>query len=126
TQQPTSPEQQSIPSYSDEEVRSFAVAVLAVEEIKAMYGAKLMAARSRAEQQKLHEAASRDMVKAVKEQGISVDKYKEMLVNAQANPVLAEKVNQNIKEHLKEPGNQEQVPGNGEPGDQGRPDDSKQ
>src|SRR5882724_4209931 len=70
------PEKPAAP-YSDAELRSFAVALLEVDRIKTTYAPKL-ALTLRAQQQ-VKQAASAEMVQALKDQGMSVDKYQEML-----------------------------------------------
>ena len=92
----------SSPSYSDQELRSFAVAVLEVERIKSSYAPKL--AQNLREQAQVKQAASLELLMALKQQGISVDKYQEMLNNVQSNPELAGKVNEYLKNSASEKG----------------------
>lgn len=88
-------EQPSSSSYSDKELRSFAVALLEVERIKSTYAPKL--AQNLREQAQVKQAASLELLTALKQQGMSVDKYQEMLATVQSNPQLAGKVNDYIK-----------------------------
>ena len=83
-------------SYSDQELRSFAVAVLEVERIKSSYAPKL--AQNLREQAQVKQAASLELLLALKQQGMSVDKYQQMLSSVQSNPQLADKVNGYLKD----------------------------
>ena len=93
------PAQQSASSFSDSELKSFAVAVLEVQRINDTYVPKLESAKSPEEQQQLRQTASQEMVRAVEKEGMSVDKYKEILSQAQADPAVAERV----KQHMRNP-----------------------
>jgi len=93
---PSQSEPSSSPSYSDQELKSFAVAVLEVERIKSSYAPKL--AQNLREQALVKQAASLELLMALKQQGMSVDKYQEMLSNVQSDPDLADKVNTYLKQ----------------------------
>ena len=93
-------------AYSEQELHSFAVAVLEVERIKASYAPKL--AQNLREQAQVKQAASLELLMALKQHGMSVDKYQEMLASVQSNPQLADKVNEFLKKSDEEKG-----PGNG-------------
>jgi len=90
----------SAPSYSDQELHSFAVALLEVERIKSAYAPKL--AQNLREQAQVKQAASLELLLALKQQGMSVDKYQEMLASVQSNPDLAGKVNEYLKKSASE------------------------
>ncbi|MPZ46366.1 MAG: DUF4168 domain-containing protein [Betaproteobacteria bacterium] len=91
------PAEQSASSFSDSELKSFAVAVLEVQRINDTFVPKLESAKSPEEQQKLRKTASQEMVRAVEKEGMSVDKYKEIMSQTEANPAVAERV----KEHMR-------------------------
>jgi hypothetical protein len=91
------PAAQAASSYSDDELKSFAVAVVEVQRINDTYVQKLESAASPEEQQQLRKAASQEMVQAVQKGGLSVDKYKEIMSQAETDPVVA----QRVKEHIK-------------------------
>lgn len=86
-------------SYSDQELHSFAVAMLEVERIKSNYAPKL--AENLRQQAQVKQAATLELLLALKQQGMSVDKYQEMLSNVQANPQLADKVSEYLKSEAK-------------------------
>lgn len=102
---PSAPADQAAPtdpsaaSYSDQELHSFAVAMLEVERIKSNYAPKL--AENLRQQAQVKQAAALELMLALKQQGISVDKYQEMLANVQANPQLADKVNGYLESEAK-------------------------
>ena len=93
------PTEPSTASYSDQELHSFAVAMLEVERIKSNYAPKL--AENLRQQAQVKQAASLELLLALKQQGMSVDKYQEMLTNVQANPPLADKVSEYLKSEAK-------------------------
>lgn len=95
---PTEPSP-STPSYSDRELHSFAVAMLEVERIKSNYAPKL--AENLRQQAQVKQAATLELLLALKQQGISPDKYQEMLNSVQQNPQLADKVNEYLKSEAK-------------------------
>jgi hypothetical protein len=83
---------QSNASYSDKELRSFAEAAMEVKHIKEVYIPQIVAATSEDEQQKLEEAATKEMTKAVEDRGLKVGRYQEILAAALTQPELAHKV----------------------------------
>ena len=95
------PAEQAAPGYSDSELKSFAVAVLEVQRMNDTYVPKLESAKSPEEQQQLRQTASKEMVRAVEKEGMSVDKYKAILSDAQTNPAVAERVKEHMKSTLK-------------------------
>jgi len=88
----------SAASYTDAELRSFAGALLDVARIKQAYTPQLEAAEDAEEQQEVKQAASVEMVQAVEQQGMSVDRYQEILLNALTNPELAKRVDRYLKQ----------------------------
>lgn len=92
-----SPSQPPALSYSDDELRSFVVAALEVQRINNTYLPKLQAATTPEEQQQVREEASVEMVQAVEKNGLSVDKYKEILDQARTNPEVASRVKEHVK-----------------------------
>lgn len=94
---PTEPTEQSAPSYSDAELKSFAVAAIEVKRIHDAYAPKFESATSPAEQQQVQQTASQEMVRAVEKEGISVEKYEEIAGQVNVNPAIAERV----REHLR-------------------------
>ena len=87
------PVEQSVTPYSEGELQSFAAAALEVKRIKETYIPKLQAAQTTAEEEKVKEAASKEMVHAVEERGLSLDKYHEILIAALTDTEVAQRVN---------------------------------
>lgn len=85
-------------NYTDTDLKSFAVAVLEVNRIKQAYLPKFQSAATPKEQMDVQNKATVEMEKAVSKQGMTVDKYQEILAHAQNNPEVADKVNALIKE----------------------------
>lgn len=95
--QETAPAQPSVetpqPSqdYSDETLRSFAVAFLQVDEINRQYTPRLQEATTPEEQQQIQQEASQEMVNAVEgAEGITIQEYTSIMQAAQADPELAQ------------------------------------
>jgi len=93
------PAEPAAPSYSDQQLHAFAVAMLEVERIKSNYAPKL--AENLRQQAQVKQAAALELLLALKQHGMSVDKYQEMLANVQADPQLADKVNEYLESEAK-------------------------
>ena len=91
---------QTAPTYSDAELKSFAAAVVEVHRINDQYIPKLQAASTPDEEQKLEAAALHEMVQAVEKEGISVEKYEEILTHAQTNRDIAHRLKQPLRDAL--------------------------
>lgn len=89
-------EQTALP-YSDAELRSVARAVLEVQRINNAYVPKLEAARTPEEEQGVVQAASREMNRAVEQSGMSVDRYREILIHAEQDSTLADRIRDHIR-----------------------------
>ena len=83
-------------AYNDAELKKFADAALDVVRIKAAYAQVI--AQKMQEQQEARQAASQEMEEAVKQHGMSVEKYQEILTNIQADPDLAGRVDKHLSE----------------------------
>ena len=87
-------------TYSDAELKSFASAVVEVHRINDAYIPKLQAASTADEEEKLEAAALREMVQAVEKEGISVEKYEEILTQAQRDHGIALRLKRPLKDAL--------------------------
>lgn len=96
-QQQLPPPGQQAPSYSSEELETFAQAVIKVQEINKSYAPEMEAAETMEQRHKIHEAANKESVKAIRAQGISVETYNEIFAAAQADSRLMERVNRHIE-----------------------------
>ena len=90
--------EQEIPSYSDTELKSFAVAVLEVQRINNAYLSRLQAAATREEQDQVLQTATDEMTEVVEKNGMSVDRFTQILTHAQASPGLADRVRRHMQE----------------------------
>lgn len=91
------PLQSSPPAYGDEELKSFAAAAIEVQRINDFYLPKLQAAQSAQEEQDVQRTASGEMMQAVESKGITVDKFNEILVIAQLDPEIADRIAHHIQ-----------------------------
>ena len=80
-------------SYSDAELKSFAAAAVEVHRINSGYLPK-MADAAPDQQRALEQQALRETTAAVEKQGLTSDKYDEILTAAQTRPEVATKVEQ--------------------------------
>jgi len=96
SQELQAPAEQSASGYSDAELKSFATAAVEVRRIQIAYAPKYQSATSAEEQQQVQRTAVEEMARAVQKEGISVDKYNEIVGQIRENPVVAERV----REHL--------------------------
>jgi|SRR5688572_31884985 hypothetical protein len=90
--------EQSSPTFSDTELKAFAVIVVEVQRIADSYRPKVEAAQTVREKEKLEVAASDELARAVKQEGLTVERYKEILSQTMSNPEVAGRVKQHIKQ----------------------------
>jgi len=84
--------------FSDEQIRSFALAALEVQEIRTEYVARIQQAGSDDERQQLAEEASAEMVGAVQDTpGITVEDYNAIVQASSDNPELTERINREMQ-----------------------------
>lgn len=105
TQQTEQKAQQTAPaqSYDDAKLQSFAVAFLEVDKVKREFAPKLQQAKSEEEQKQIQTEAGQKMVQAVENaEGISVNEYNEIIQSAQADPELAQRLNEIIQKEAAE------------------------
>jgi hypothetical protein len=84
--------------FTDNDLKSFATALVQVSRINDNYLPIYYAARTPEEQQAVEQKASREMVQAVEGAGMSVAKYHEILGHARTNPEIANRINEHVKE----------------------------
>ncbi|HVO90976.1 MAG TPA: DUF4168 domain-containing protein [Casimicrobiaceae bacterium] len=87
----------STPYYSDDELKSFVGAALDVIRVKDAYTPLLEAAATPEQATLVKQQASAEMTKAVEGQGMTVDRFQEILTNAQGAPDLAARINQQLQ-----------------------------
>lgn len=84
-------------SYEDNDLNSFAVAAVKVHRINNAYSRKMEEAKSEPEMHELEERANGEMVKAVRNEGLTVDQYQTIASRLKTDPDLAKRVQQKIK-----------------------------
>ena len=77
---------------SDAMVRKVGTALRHVVTIRQEYAQRQQSEKSPEQQQKLTDQAQKDMVKAIGEQGLSVDQYSQAMQMAQADPALRQRL----------------------------------
>jgi hypothetical protein len=89
-------------SYSDDQLRSFAVATLQIQEVGQEYQPRMEAAESTEQQQQLAQEANAQMVQIVEQvEGITVPEYNEIAEAARANPEIMQQINTLIGEEVR-------------------------
>lgn len=88
----------NVPAYSDTELKSFAAAVLEVQRINDVYSAKLQAAATPEEQDTVVQTATNQMTQVVEKNGMSVDRFTQILGDAQMSPGLADRVRRHMQD----------------------------
>ena len=77
---------------SDAMVRKVGTALRQVVTIRQQYAQREQSEKSPEQQQKLTDQAQKDMVKAIGEQGLSVDQYSQAMQMTQADPALRQRL----------------------------------
>lgn len=88
----TSNEPMGVKEFTDEELKSFAAASLRVEEIGSKWQPKISDAEDKADEEQLREEAMSEMVQAVQQKGLSVDRYNRIALAVQSDPEIARTV----------------------------------
>jgi post-segregation antitoxin (ccd killing protein) len=97
------PTERPTATYSDAELKSFAAAAVNVHRINSNYLPKLAEA-SPDEQRQIEKQALQETTQAVEKQGLTSDKYDEILTAAQSKPEVAKKVEKYLNETPPKPG----------------------
>jgi hypothetical protein len=84
--------------FSDEELKTFVVAVIEVQRINDDYMNKLGAVSTPEEQDRVLQTAADQMTQVVEKNGMTVDRFTEILNHAQMNPQLASRVRKHMNE----------------------------
>ena len=83
-------------NYSDAELKSFAVAMVKVAVISDIYMPKLIIADTAEQQRQVEQVASREMTQAVEDEGMTIERFHQILAHARDNPEIAERVKQHL------------------------------
>lgn len=99
--QPSTPPAQTSPApqvdVKEQELKSFASAVVQLQEIKQSYSQKIGQAGDKQKAQEIQGKMQEDMRRAIKDQGLSVERYTEIGQAVQNDPELRQQVNQLVK-----------------------------
>ncbi|NMG40086.1 DUF4168 domain-containing protein [Chelativorans sp. ZYF759] len=96
---PTTMEAPAAANFDEGTLRSFVVAFLQVDEINRTYLPQMQEADTPEEQQQVQQQATQEMVLVVENaEGISVEEYNSIIETAQADPELANQINELIRE----------------------------
>lgn len=96
--EPPHQQEQDEASFSDEELKTFVVAVIEVQRINDDYLNKLGSATNREEEEQMLQSAANEMTQAVEKNGMSVDRFAEILSHTQTSPQLASRVRKKLKD----------------------------
>ena len=88
-------------SFSDAELKSFAGIVVQVRRLADNYNPKLEAAQTIREQRQVELAATDEMTRAVTQEGMTVERYQEILKRSLTDPEIVNRIKQHIKEGSK-------------------------
>ena len=97
---PPSIQQPGQQTYSDADLKTFAEALLEVERISNAYQPRLEAAKNLGEEERVHQAALKEVTTVLAQKGMSIDKYKEIVVVAQNDPDVAQRIREQLKKIL--------------------------
>lgn len=85
--------------YDDAKLQSFVVAFLQVDQINRTYATQLQEAEGEEAQNEVRAKASEEMVRAVEAtDGITVEEYGSIIQQAQTDPDLAQRINEQIQQ----------------------------
>ena len=90
---------QAQPEFSDQQLESFVVAAIAVDEVIREWNPRIQAAEDDAQAAQLREQANAELVEVITQtDGITIEGYQEIGRAAQANPDLAARINEIYQE----------------------------
>jgi hypothetical protein len=88
---------QQASSYSDTELKVFALAALNVQRIRNVYLPKLQAAQTPEQEWEVREAAADEMAQAIEGEGMTVGQFREISNQVRQRPELAKRVQEHIR-----------------------------
>jgi hypothetical protein len=90
---------QAQPEFSDQQLESFVVAAIAVDEVIREWNPRIQAAEDDAAAAELREQATAELVEVItRTEGITIEEYQEIGRAAQADPDLAARINEIYQE----------------------------
>jgi hypothetical protein len=97
TQPPAPSPSQPSQSIPDHKLDATAAALDQIADVKETYTKKIEATPSESDKQQLVDDANKALVKAVTDQGLSVEEYTSIMVVAQSDPMVRQKILQRMK-----------------------------
>jgi hypothetical protein len=82
--------------YGDNDLNSFAIAAIRVHNISNEYSHKMAEALTDPEKDRIERQAATEMVKAVHDEGLTIDTYQAIVLSIEADPDFAERVKERI------------------------------
>jgi hypothetical protein len=95
--QSAAPQQQSA-SISEQDLKTFAGAAKEVQRLNQTYVPAYQAAQTEEQRKAIEEEAMTKMTEAVKEKGLTVDKYNQIVEAAQADPEVARQIDTYVQQ----------------------------
>jgi hypothetical protein len=90
---------QAQPEFSDQQLESFVVAAIAVDDVIREWNPRIQGAKDDAQAAQLREQANAELVEVItRTDGITIEKYQEIGQAAQADPDLAARINEIYQE----------------------------
>lgn len=87
---------QSQQTFSDQDLQACAKAFVEIEKIHVKHQAALDSGQEPAQAQQTQHEANTEMIKAIEKEGLTAQTYNQILLTAQNDPALAQKLNQLI------------------------------
>ncbi|MCF3936670.1 DUF4168 domain-containing protein [Acuticoccus sp. M5D2P5] len=88
----TPPSATESPSVDAGQIKAFAVASLAVQDVAERYNPQIQAAESQQEAEQIRTGAAQEMAQAIQDSGLEVQTYSQIYRAAQNNPELAQAI----------------------------------
>jgi hypothetical protein len=98
TDKPAVERQPQASSYSDAQLKSFALAAISVVRIRNVHLPKLESAKTAEQQQEIRKAATDEMLRAIQSEGMTVDQYTEISKGVEENSELAKRVQEQVRD----------------------------
>lgn len=92
------PAMEAARDFTDSDLKTFAAALVQVARINDNYLPIYYAAKTPEEQLLIEQKAADEMVRAVRNEGMSVDQYHQILGQARVNPEIANRINEHVKD----------------------------
>jgi len=85
-------QQQQQQNFSEQDIKAYANAATEISELQKKFQSQLQNAESAEDQQSVQEKANQAMIKAIKDAGLSLEKYNQIATAAQNNQELAKRI----------------------------------